>query len=258
MAYKLGMDAVLKYGTAGTTANTALASVRNVTLNLEKGEADVTTRGNGGWKATVATLKDASVEFEMVWDTADAGFTAIKNSYFNNTAISLLILDAATGGQGLDADFMVTKFTREEPLDEAIVAAACAQSDWAAHTGKERAAILRRLQDLMVANADDLATIITAEMGKPRAEARGEVLYGASYVEWFAEEAKRVYGETIPGHQRDKRLTVSRQPCWPARWPLPLRSVAPWSRNPPNSLPCQPSHLPFLPNARACPCRSSR
>ena len=91
MAYKLGMDAVLKYGTAGTTANTALTSVRNVTLNLEKGEADVTTRGNGGWKATVATLKDASVEFEMVWDTADAGFTAIKNSYFNNTAISLLI-----------------------------------------------------------------------------------------------------------------------------------------------------------------------
>jgi hypothetical protein len=58
---------------------------------------------------------------KVVWDTADAGFTAIKNSYFNNTAISLLILDAATGGQGLDADFMVTKFTREEPLDEAIV-----------------------------------------------------------------------------------------------------------------------------------------
>ena len=121
MAYKLGMDAVIKYGTAGTIAATALTNVRNVTLNLEKGEADVTTRGNGGWKATVATLKDASVEFEMVWDTADAGFTAIKNSYFNNTAISLLILDAATGGQGLDADFMVTKFTREEPLDEAIV-----------------------------------------------------------------------------------------------------------------------------------------
>ncbi len=121
MAYKLGMDAVLKYGTAGSTANNTLTNVRNVTLNLEKGEADVTTRGNGGWKATVATLKDASVEFEMVWDTADAGFTAIKNSYFNNTAISLLILDAATGGQGLDADFMVTKFTREEPLDEALV-----------------------------------------------------------------------------------------------------------------------------------------
>ena len=95
---------------------------------------------------------------------------------------------------------------------EAIVAASCAQSDWAAHTGKERAAILRRLHDLMVANADDLATIITSEMGKPWAEARGEVLYGASYVEWFAEEAKRVYGETIPGHQRDKRLTVIRQP----------------------------------------------
>jgi succinate-semialdehyde dehydrogenase/glutarate-semialdehyde dehydrogenase len=64
----------------------------------------------------------------------------------------------------------------------------------------------------MVAHADDLATIITAEMGKPWAEARGEVLYGASYVEWFAEEAKRIYGETIPGHQRDKRLMVIRQP----------------------------------------------
>ena len=94
----------------------------------------------------------------------------------------------------------------------AIAAAAQAQPDWAAHTGKERGAILRRLHDLLLAHADDLATIITAEMGKPWAEARGEVLYGASYVEWFAEEAKRIYGETIPGHQRDKRITVIRQP----------------------------------------------
>ncbi len=94
----------------------------------------------------------------------------------------------------------------------AIAAAHAAQPEWAARTGKERAAILRRLFDLMVENADDLATIITAEMGKPWAEARGEVLYGASYVEWFGEEAKRVYGETIPGHQRDKRLMVIRQP----------------------------------------------
>ena len=95
---------------------------------------------------------------------------------------------------------------------QAIDAACDAQVDWAAQTGKERAAVLRRLFDLMLANADDLATLITAEMGKPWAEARGEVLYGASYVEWFAEEAKRIYGETIPGHQRDKRLLVIRQP----------------------------------------------
>jgi succinate-semialdehyde dehydrogenase / glutarate-semialdehyde dehydrogenase len=99
-----------------------------------------------------------------------------------------------------------------EETAEAIGTAHSAQVEWASRTGKERGAILRRLFDLMVANADDLATIITAEMGKPWAEARGEVLYGASYVEWFAEEAKRIYGETIPGHQRDKRLMIIRQP----------------------------------------------
>ncbi len=106
---------------------------------------------------------------------------------------------------------------------EAIAAAHAAQPGWAARTGKERFAILRRLFDLMVENADDLATIITAEMGKPWPEARGEVLYGASYVEWFGEEAKRVYGETIPGHQRDKRLMVIRQPVGVAG------AITPWN-----------------------------
>ncbi len=94
----------------------------------------------------------------------------------------------------------------------AIAAAHAAQADWAAHTGKERAAVLRRLFDLMMAHVDDLAIIITAEMGKPLAEARGEVVYGAAYVEWFAEEAKRIYGDVMPGHQRDKRLLVLKQP----------------------------------------------
>lgn len=75
-------------------------------------------------------------------------------------------------------------------------------------TGKERAAVLRKLYDLIVANADHLATILTMEMGKPLAEAKGEILYGASCVEWFGEEAKRVYGNTIPGHQQDKRIIV--------------------------------------------------
>ncbi|RYC25787.1 NAD-dependent succinate-semialdehyde dehydrogenase [Ciceribacter ferrooxidans] len=97
-------------------------------------------------------------------------------------------------------------------VTRAIDAAYKAQKAWARKTGKERAAVLRKLYDLMVANADDLATILTMEMGKPWPEARGEVLYGASYVEWFGEEAKRVYGDTIPGHQPDKRILVIKQP----------------------------------------------
>ncbi|SMD01974.1 NAD-dependent succinate-semialdehyde dehydrogenase [Rhizobium sp. RU36D] len=97
-------------------------------------------------------------------------------------------------------------------ITRAIDLAHKAQKTWAAKTGKERAAVLRKLYDLMVANADDLATILTMEMGKPWPEARGEILYGASYVEWFGEEAKRVYGDTIPGHQQDKRIIVIKQP----------------------------------------------
>lgn len=96
--------------------------------------------------------------------------------------------------------------------ETAIDAAHRAQPDWAAMTGKERAAILHRLYELMVENADDLALILTSEMGKPLTEAKGEVLYGASYVEWFAEEAKRIYGDVIPGHTRDTRIVVLKQP----------------------------------------------
>jgi len=94
----------------------------------------------------------------------------------------------------------------------AIDAAYKAQRDWAAKTAKERASILRKIHDLMIANADDLATILTMEMGKPLNEAKGEILYGASFIEWFAEEAKRVYGDTIPAHQTDKRIIVLKQP----------------------------------------------
>lgn len=94
----------------------------------------------------------------------------------------------------------------------AIDAAAQTQRAWAMRTAKDRARILRRWYDLILSNADDLAAILTAEMGKPLAEAKGEILYGASFIEWFAEEAKRLYGETIPGHQTDKRIMVFRQP----------------------------------------------
>ncbi len=111
----------------------------------------------------------------------------------------------------------------EAEAGRAIDAAYTAQKDWAARTGKERAAVLRKWYELMVANADDLAAILTAEMGKPLAEARGEILYGASFVEWFAEEAKRVYGETVPGHQPDKRILVLRQPIGVAA------SITPWN-----------------------------
>jgi succinate-semialdehyde dehydrogenase/glutarate-semialdehyde dehydrogenase len=94
----------------------------------------------------------------------------------------------------------------------AIDAAYAAQPAWAARTAKERSAILRRWYELMIENADDLARLLTAEQGKPLAEAKGEILYGASFIEWFAEEAKRVYGDTIPGHQADKRIVVLKQP----------------------------------------------
>jgi len=94
----------------------------------------------------------------------------------------------------------------------AIEAADKAWPAWRAKTAKERAAILRKWFDLMMANQDDLGLILTTEQGKPLAEAKGEIAYGASFVEWFAEEAKRVYGDVIPPHQADKRILVLKQP----------------------------------------------
>ena len=94
----------------------------------------------------------------------------------------------------------------------AIEAAERALPDWRARTGKERAAILRRWHDLMMANQEDLAQLMTAEQGKPLAEARGEIAYAASFIEWFAEEGKRIYGDVIPGFTRDRRVVVLKQP----------------------------------------------
>jgi succinate-semialdehyde dehydrogenase / glutarate-semialdehyde dehydrogenase len=94
----------------------------------------------------------------------------------------------------------------------AIEAAERAWPAWRAKTAKERAAILRKWFDLMMANQDDLAQILTAEQGKPLAEAKGEIAYGASFIEWFAEEGKRAYGDVIPTHQADKRILVMKQP----------------------------------------------
>jgi succinate-semialdehyde dehydrogenase/glutarate-semialdehyde dehydrogenase len=105
----------------------------------------------------------------------------------------------------------------------AVAAAHAAFPAWAAKTAKERATILRRWYELIVANADDIGTMMTAEQGKPLAEARGEVTYAASFVEWFAEEAKRMYGDVIPGHQADKRILVLRQPVGV------VAAITPWN-----------------------------
>ncbi len=150
---------------------------------------------------------------------------------------SLLETRAYVGGEWVAGDngtFPVTNPARGDVIAEvadlsraqvatAIAAAEAAQKQWAAMTGKERAAIMRRWFDLMMENAGDLGTILTAEQGKPLAEAVGEVAYGASFVEFFGEEAKRVYGETIPGHQRDKRIMVLKQPIGVAA------SITPWN-----------------------------
>jgi succinate-semialdehyde dehydrogenase / glutarate-semialdehyde dehydrogenase len=94
----------------------------------------------------------------------------------------------------------------------AIDAAARAFPAWSAKTAKDRAIILRRWYDLIMANQDDLAVLMTTEQGKPLAEAKGEVAYAAAFIEWFGEEGKRVYGDTIPQHQPDKRIIVVKQP----------------------------------------------
>jgi succinate-semialdehyde dehydrogenase / glutarate-semialdehyde dehydrogenase len=105
----------------------------------------------------------------------------------------------------------------------AIEAAARALPEWSKRTAKERAAVLRRFAEAMIANADDLAIIMTSEQGKPLAEARGEIGYAASFLEWFAEEGKRVYGEVIPTFRADARLMVLRQPVGVAA------AITPWN-----------------------------
>ena len=128
------------------------------------------------------------------WIDADSGET-------------LAVLNPATGETIAEIAKCGTAETRR-----AIEAAAKAHISWRQKSAKERSGILRRWFNLMMENQEDLAQILTAEQGKPLAEARGEVAYGASYIEWFAEEAKRVYGDTIPQPSQDKRVVVIKQP----------------------------------------------
>jgi succinate-semialdehyde dehydrogenase/glutarate-semialdehyde dehydrogenase len=142
------------------------------------------------------------------------------------------------GGQWIDADsgavFAVTNPADGSVLGtvpelgaaevrRAIEAAEAAFAGWRARTAKERSAVLRRWFDLCMANQDDLAAILTLEQGKPLAEARGEVAYGATFIEWFAEEAKRVYGDVIPANNTDRRIVVVKQPVGV------VAAITPWN-----------------------------
>ncbi|MBU6488017.1 MAG: NAD-dependent succinate-semialdehyde dehydrogenase [Burkholderiales bacterium] len=128
------------------------------------------------------------------WQDADSG-------------ASLEVRNPATGGVLATVPKMGAAETRR-----AIEAANQAWAAWRAQPAKARAAVLRKWSDLMLANADDLAAIMTAEQGKPLAEAKGEIGYAASFFEWFGEEAKRVYGDTIPSPTADKRIVVVKEP----------------------------------------------
>ncbi|WP_413206237.1 NAD-dependent succinate-semialdehyde dehydrogenase [Rhodospirillum sp. A1_3_36] len=150
----------------------------------------------------------------------------------------LLKTQAFIGGAWTDADdgatFPVTNPANGEEIAQvpdmgaqethrAIRDAESAMTGWKARTAKDRAGVLRRWHDLILAAKEDLAILMTAEQGKPLAEARGEVAYGASFIEWFAEEGKRMYGEVIPAHGTDKRLLVLRQPIGV------VAAITPWN-----------------------------
>lgn len=131
-SFILGMNAKIYQGTAAAALGslTEMSNVRDVTLTLEAGEADITTRANSGWRATAPTLREATVEFEMVWDTSDAGFTAIKTAYLANSTLELAVLDqdkATSGAQGLKGSFAITSFSRSEPLEEALTVSVTAK-----------------------------------------------------------------------------------------------------------------------------------
>jgi succinate-semialdehyde dehydrogenase/glutarate-semialdehyde dehydrogenase len=139
------------------------------------------------------------------WAPADSGAT-------------LPVTNPATGERLGTIPAMGTAETRR-----AIAAAAAALPAWGAMTAKERAAPLRRWFELMLTHQQDLAVLMTAEQGKPLAESKGEIAYAASFLEWFAEEGKRLYGDIIPGHQRDKRILVLRQPVGV------VAAITPWN-----------------------------
>lgn len=122
---RIGLDASLNRNTGNYASPTwaEMTNVRDVTLTLEKDEADVTVRGNNGWEAIVATLKRATIEFEMVAKADDTDLTAIKDAFLNNTILDMAVMDTTVttnGAQGLRAEMQVLSFTRSEPLTEGL------------------------------------------------------------------------------------------------------------------------------------------
>jgi succinate-semialdehyde dehydrogenase/glutarate-semialdehyde dehydrogenase len=155
-------------------------------------------------------LKDSSLWKELglingAWVPADEGITVeIRNPASGEPLGNVPVMRAAEARR-------------------AIEAAHAALPAWSKKTAGERAKIMRKWFDLMLANVDDLAVIMTAEQGKPLAESKGEIAYAASFIEWFAEEGKRIYGDIIPGHQADKRIMVLRQPIGV------VAAITPWN-----------------------------
>ncbi|MFG6429252.1 NAD-dependent succinate-semialdehyde dehydrogenase [Roseateles sp. LYH14W] len=173
---------------------------------------------------------DANSPLDMLDDPSLLRTQALINGEWVAGANTFPVTDPATGRELAQ----VPNLGRAE-TESAIAAAANALNAWKAKPAKERAAVLVRWQQLLVKHADDLARLMTAEQGKPLAEARGEVIYGASFLDWFAEEAKRVYGETIPTTDPTKRYLVIKQAVGvcaaitPWNFPLAMitRKVAP-------------------------------
>ena len=149
----------------------------------------------------------------------------IDGAWVGAGAATAIDVDNPATGESLGT---VPKLGRVETR-AAIDAAARAFPAWRRKTAKERAGVMRRWFDLMLANQEDLAQLMTAEQGKPITESRGEVAYAASFLEWFGEEAKRVYGDTIPGHQSDKRIVVIKEPIGVVAcitpWNFPLAMI---------------------------------
>ena len=118
MSVILGIDAKLYRGTVGVQASTLMENVKDVGVEVESGEADVTTRKAKGWRLSIATLKTATIDFEMNYDPADADFTALQTAYFSNTPLAFFVSDGL--GTGLDADFTILKFSQSQPLEGPI------------------------------------------------------------------------------------------------------------------------------------------
>lgn len=118
MSVVLGLNCKLFRGVAGTTAATEMKNVKDVSCSLETGEADITTRAADGWRVNVATLKEATIEFGMLYDTEDSDLNAISEAFFNNTAIALFVSDG--NGSGLDCDAVITQFNVEQNLEEGV------------------------------------------------------------------------------------------------------------------------------------------